>query len=500
MLETIKSILSKGTIGLGLLVFTFISVSNVFLTTPSLQAASTEQRSVIFIHPDGANASHFTAARLLLHGPDGELQWDKLPHVAIYKPHILDNLQAGSVGGAVAHASGVRSNFNYYGLGADREELTTITEEARDAGFATALVNSGTITEPGTGAFVANVVSRRDHAEIARQIIESGVEVILGGGERWFLPQGTSGIHGESAREDDLDLIQKARDKGYTIVFTREELLAIDLDKTEKLLGLFAANHTFNAKPEEYLRENNLPHYWDYSPTLAEMVQVAIEISSRNEKGFLLVVEEEGTDNFADVANNAEGTIVALERTDDAIGKALAFAKKTPGTLVITAADSDAGGMQIFAPSPSGIEGWEGTVPTITNIPGAWHDNMAPADGVGGTGGKPFSTPCGTWQFGISWAGQADFATTLIARAYGAYAELVTGNIDNTDIYHIMKKALGLTELAPAQETISYTVKSGDLLWKIAEKHGTTWEVLQEMNNLENPHLIFPGQKLIIPK
>lgn len=456
MFKTVKSNMLKGIIGLGVLLFVFASMFSIFLTPDALQSTNTEevsvvyteQRNVIFIHPDGANASHFTAARLFLHGPDGELNWDKLPNVAIYKPHILDNLQAGSVGGAVAHASGIKSNFNYYGLGPDRNELTTITEEARDAGFATALVNSGTITEPGTGVFVANVVSRRNHAEIARQIIESDVDVILGGGERWFLPQGATGVHGESAREDDLDLIQIAKDKGYTVVFTREELLALDLDKTEKLLGLFAHHHTFNAKTEEHLLENNLPHYWDYSPTLAEMVQAAIAISSRNEKGFLLVVEEEGTDNFADGANNAEATMVALGRADDAIGTAIAFAKESPGTLVITAADSDAGGMQILAPGPSRIDRWEGFVPETTNAPG-WHDpyeNMASADGIGGTGGKPFSTPCGKWQFGISWAGQSDFATTMIARAFGARAELVAGNIDNTDIYHIMRKALGLGE------------------------------------------------------
>lgn len=41
-----------------------------------------------------------------------------------------------------------------------------------------------------------------------------------------------------------------------------------------------------------------------------------------------------------------------------------------------------------------------------------------------------------------------------------------------------------------------YTVQSGDVLWKIAEQYGTTWESLAEINNLENPHLIFPGQVL----
>ena len=42
----------------------------------------------------------------------------------------------------------------------------------------------------------------------------------------------------------------------------------------------------------------------------------------------------------------------------------------------------------------------------------------------------------------------------------------------------------------------TYTIKPGDILWKIAESKGTTWEKLAEANKLENPHQIYPGQVL----
>lgn len=45
----------------------------------------------------------------------------------------------------------------------------------------------------------------------------------------------------------------------------------------------------------------------------------------------------------------------------------------------------------------------------------------------------------------------------------------------------------------------SYTVVSGDVLWKIAVKYNTTWETLSKYNNLVNPNLIFPGQIIQIP-
>ncbi len=50
----------------------------------------------------------------------------------------------------------------------------------------------------------------------------------------------------------------------------------------------------------------------------------------------------------------------------------------------------------------------------------------------------------------------------------------------------------------PAAE-VTYIVVSGDVLWKIAEKYNTTWEILTEYNNLSNPHLIFPDQAIKIP-
>lgn len=45
----------------------------------------------------------------------------------------------------------------------------------------------------------------------------------------------------------------------------------------------------------------------------------------------------------------------------------------------------------------------------------------------------------------------------------------------------------------------TYTIKSGDVLWKIAAQFGLKWEELAKFNHLKNPHLIFPGQKLVIP-
>ena len=52
--------------------------------------------------------------------------------------------------------------------------------------------------------------------------------------------------------------------------------------------------------------------------------------------------------------------------------------------------------------------------------------------------------------------------------------------------------------LAFADETITYTVKPGDTLSEIAEKYNTTVEKLAEKNKIENIHLIFVDQVLVI--
>ncbi len=46
----------------------------------------------------------------------------------------------------------------------------------------------------------------------------------------------------------------------------------------------------------------------------------------------------------------------------------------------------------------------------------------------------------------------------------------------------------------------TYVVKVGDVLWKIAEKFNTTWQEIQEANNIKRPDYIVPGQRLVIPK
>ena len=61
------------------------------------------------------------------------------------------------------------------------------------------------------------------------------------------------------------------------------------------------------------------------------------------------------------------------------------------------------------------------------------------------------------------------------------------------------KQGIYLGTREKAQErTVVYRVKQGDTLSHIARRYGTTVKRLERLNHIENPDLIYPGEKLII--
>lgn len=64
-------------------------------------------------------------------------------------------------------------------------------------------------------------------------------------------------------------------------------------------------------------------------------------------------------------------------------------------------------------------------------------------------------------------------------------------------------KNAGTIKAMPADYAVeydTYTVKTGDVLWKIANKMGTTYQNLGQINNLKNVNLIYEGQVLMVPQ
>ncbi|MEO0453320.1 MAG: alkaline phosphatase [Verrucomicrobiota bacterium] len=420
-------------------------------TQKSDQNHSQQTGSVIFIHPDGYSLQAWQAYRALSVGPDGNTAWDLLPHLGVYRAHVRDSLAPTSHAGGTIHAYGIKVRRDSYGKD-ETESITSasgkpysIMTEASNSGIRTGIINSGHLAEPGTGAMLAQVDSRKNREEIVSQMINSGADIILGGGEVLFLPEGIIGKHGEpGVRQDGRNLIQEAQKAGYQVVYTTEELQNLSSD-TSKVLGLFAAEDTYNDESEEDLKAKNLTPYLPEAPDIALMTKHALRLFSASGKQFFLMIEEEGTDNFGNI-NNASGLFEAYRRADECIATAANYINEHPDTLLLTAADSDASGMQVIA-----SQSFYGAHAMINgNLP-ARSDTGADVDGIAGTGTAPFTSAPdhagNQFQFGIAWPTHADLPGGVIAKAAGMNAEKLPANVDNTYLFRLVYLTLFGEEL-----------------------------------------------------
>lgn len=84
----------------------------------------------------------------------------------------------------------------------------------------------------------------------------------------------------------------------------------------------------------------------------------------------------------------------------------------------------------------------------------------------------------------------------------------INGNVDMNIMYRDLpaeirnsgtaNNSTSSSEPKPQPTVTYYRVQSGDTLSEIASKYGTTYQHLAEINGIENPNLIYPGQTLII--
>ncbi len=254
-----------------------------------------------------------------------------------------------SAAAATTLATGVKTKNGYIGMGPEDQDLLTVSEAAKLNGKRVGLVTTTRISHATPAAFSALQNDRDEENAIAAQQLDSGVDLLLGGGARHFLPKDLAG----SRRKDDRDLVSEAWNKGYQVVRTRHELLE---SKSEKILGLFNMDHLSYQvdKPK------------DTEPSLAEMTQKALDVLDRHPKGFFLMVEG-GKIDHALHSNDGAAAIAELLAFDDAIAKAWEFQKQHPDTLLVVTSDHDTGGFTVIGqqkpenprsiryPSPDGM-------------------------------------------------------------------------------------------------------------------------------------------------
>ncbi len=194
--------------------------------------------NVIFIHPDGTGLADWNALRLIKAGPDGEIYWDKMSGIGLYQGHIRNRLTSSSNAGATIHAYGVKADIADFGMIDGQIPISrsgkrmSIMKEAIEKKIFTGLINSGSIEEPGTAVFVSSNVKRGNYEEIAKDVIQSGADLIFAGGEDFLIPEGTAGkFSADGKRKDGLNLIEWAKKSGYKVIYTKDELAKAHLQR-----------------------------------------------------------------------------------------------------------------------------------------------------------------------------------------------------------------------------------------------------------------------------
>lgn len=283
--------------------------------------------SVILYIGDGAGVSYWSAAKLSA----SELGIEALPVVGLVDVEASNARVTDSAAGATAFASGVRTFNGAIGMGPDSTPVRTVLELAESRRMATGLVATSSLTHATPAAFVAHVPSRNYHMEIAEGIASKDIEVLLGGGRRYFDP---------AQRPDGADLLRRIT-RGATYVTTAEEFRALDMSTVPKLVGLFS--DTF--PPPAGSRE----------PSLAELTRGALDVLSRERRGFFLMVEGSQIDWRGHENAPLREVISEVLDFDFAIREGLQYQReRRSNTLILVVADHSTGGLGLH-PDPAGV-------------------------------------------------------------------------------------------------------------------------------------------------
>jgi alkaline phosphatase len=392
---------------------------------PSAVAGGTDRplpRNVIFMVGDGMAAAHREAARLHLAGLTGRLAMDRLPYAGLMtnSPDDPEDTVTDSAAAASAWATGVATYNGAISVDVDGNSLPVLGAQAKVAGKRTGLVTTAQVTDATPAAFFSTSTDRAAQDDIARQYLEdSHPDVILGGGEDWWLPAGTPGAYPDQPAEDPTEgsrgtqgnLIEQARRAGYTYVSTPAQLAAAP--DRGRLLGLFSNQEMFQQRPEG---QGDV-----YSPVvdLATMTRKALDNLERGRNGFFLLVEEEGIDEFAH-NNNGTRVLQTMASLDRTVALVRSYIAAHPDTLLIVVGDHECGGL------------------TVEDV----SDTDESGTGVSAEDGPFAVRGGGAKDFVMDWTTTSHTGVDIPLTAAGPGANRLTGKVPNTYVHEVLEPAL----------------------------------------------------------
>lgn len=276
---------------------------------------SKKPKNIIFLIGDGMGVAHIFSG---LTANKGHLFLENCKYIGFSQSQSADNYITDSAAGGTALSTGVRTYNGAIAVDVNKKPVKTILEAAEENGLATGLVSTSTITHATPASFIAHQPQRNMYEEIAADFLKIDIDVFIGGGKTHF-----------TQRKDGRNLVEELKEKEYRY---EENLDKISKIKKGKLAALIEDSDA-----------GRMAHRGNMLPIATE---TAINILSKNKKGFFLMVEG----SQIDWGGHAGSTIYIVEDMldfDRVIGKALEFAAKNGETLIVITADHETGGMAI---------------------------------------------------------------------------------------------------------------------------------------------------------
>lgn len=310
-------------------------------------------KNVIFFVGDGMGVSTVSSTRVFAVGVDGELIVDQMPFTALSRTATTDHITPDSAGTMTSMMTGVNTNSGLIGLGpeterndfngdGDGEPLLTVLEQAKMNGMKVGVISTARVTHATPASTFAHVNDRNKENEIALQalptdptynpLLGDGLDILWGGGRRYFVPSGVTDEEGGSgSRGDGRDLRQEFQDAGYSYVWNRREFSRLT-QRDLPSLGLFERSHM----EYEYDRPDDLGG----EPSISEMTAKAVSLleaaTRHSDQGYFLMVES-GRIDHAHHAGNAFRAMVDTDEFDIAIGNAAQMVDLKDTLIIVTA-------------------------------------------------------------------------------------------------------------------------------------------------------------------
>lgn len=497
--------------------------SDVELSAKSIQSLRGSAKNVILFVGDGMGVSTVTAARILegqLQGELGEehqLSFDTFPFAGLSKTYNVDSQTPDSAGTMSAMMSGVKTDIGVIGVSEDVErgdcstvsghELVTALELAEIAGKSTGIISTARITHATPAATYAKSADRNweDDGDMPAAAIEAGctdiadqlvnfetylearidgidvdgIDVVMGGGRRSFLPKdaaynstdAVSAVEGDRTDGRDLTAEWQAHYTTGTYVMDQTGFDAVDPANTTKLFGLFNESHM----QYEADRANDVAG----EPSIAEMTEKAIDILDNNSEGFFLMVEG-GRIDHGHHAGSAYGALTDTIALSDAVKKAVTMTDMNDTLIIVTA---DHGHVFTIAGYPKRGNPILGKVVSVGSDEPALAADGMPYTTLGYTNGNGFrnlgdetdadagynvaiaagrqdltdvdtTTPGFHQEALVPLSSETHSGEDVGIYASGPAALLVNGTSEQSTIYHVMEFAADLTTKANANQSI----------------------------------------------